>query len=116
MFGSKSDEGYSEILPGIRIKTLVHGANSTMTEFVMAAGAKLPLHSHVHEQTGYMVSGKFRLTVEGKSKVLTPGCSWCVPPDARHEAEVLEDSVVVEVFSPRREEYHRYANAADVEG
>jgi quercetin dioxygenase-like cupin family protein len=34
-----------------------------------------------------------------------PGDSWCIPGDVVHGAEILEDSVVVEVFSPVREDY-----------
>lgn len=115
MFGKASREGYRELLEGVRIKTLVHGEHTTMAEFRMRAGARLPLHSHVHEQTGYLVSGCFRLSVEGRSRLLRPGDSWCVPSHVPHEAEVLEDCLLMEVFSPRREEYLAYARAEDLE-
>jgi quercetin dioxygenase-like cupin family protein len=36
---------------------------------------------------------------------LQPGDSWCIPGGAEHEAQVLEDSVAIEVFSPIREDY-----------
>lgn len=116
MFGIHSDRGYTEIVKGIRIKTLVSGDETLMTEFVMARGSELPEHKHVHEQTGYLVRGKMKLHVSGLSRVIVPGDSWCVPPNALHSAEILEDSLAVEVFSPYREEYARYLNEADVEG
>jgi len=116
MFGIHSDRGYTEIVRGILIKTLVSGGETLMTEFVMTRGSELPEHKHVHEQTGYLVRGKMKLQISGLSRVIAPGDSWCVPPNALHRAEILEDSVAVEVFSPYREEYARYLNREDVEG
>jgi quercetin dioxygenase-like cupin family protein len=74
----------------------------------MQAGSHLPDHAHPHEQTGYLVSGRMRLTVEGQAFEAAPGDSWCVPGNARHQAEILEDVVVIEVFSPVREDYLAY--------
>jgi quercetin dioxygenase-like cupin family protein len=116
VFGIHSDRGYTEIVKGIRIKTLVSGDETLMTEFVMAEGSVLPEHKHVHEQTGYLVRGKMKLKVSGLSRIIMPGDSWCVPPNALHGAEVLEDSLAVEVFSPYREEYARYLDREDVAG
>lgn len=108
MFQAKNDNGYTEILPGIWIKTQVYGENSLLTEFHMKKGSALPDHSHPHEQTGYLVSGRMRLTVEGEVLEANPGDSWCVKGNAKHHAEILEDTVAIEVFSPVREEYLKY--------
>ncbi len=105
MYYKKSDEGYKEMLPGIRMKTLVHGDKTLFSEFHMDAGSTLPDHSHPHEQTGYLVSGRMRLITGEEVLEAEPGDSWCVPGNARHRAEILEDALVIEVFSPVREEY-----------
>jgi quercetin dioxygenase-like cupin family protein len=103
---SKADQtGYHEVLPGIRIKTLVYGENTLFTEFRMSAGSTLPKHAHSHEQTGYLVEGRIRLTIGEQSFGVGPGDSWCIPGDTPHSAEILEESVAVEVFSPVREDY-----------
>ncbi len=108
MYYKHNDEGFTQILPGIRIKTLVHGERTLFSEFRMEAGSRLPDHSHPHEQTGYLVSGRMRLITEADSFEAGPGDSWCIPGNVKHRAELLEDSVVVEVFSPVREEYLAY--------
>jgi quercetin dioxygenase-like cupin family protein len=108
MFHVSNNDQYTEILPGIWIKTQVYGEKSLLSEFHMKKGSRLPDHSHPHEQTGYLVSGKMRLTVEGETLEAAPGDSWCVPGNARHHAEMLEDTVAIEVFSPVREEYLVY--------
>ncbi len=108
MYYKKNPEGYKEILPGIRIKTLVYGEKTLLTEVKMEAGSRLPDHSHPHEQTGTLVSGRMRLIMGNEILEAEPGDSWCVPGNATHRAEILEDTVVIEVFSPVREEYLVY--------
>lgn len=105
MFEKRSREGYKEPLAGIRQKTLVHGAKTLMVEFLLAKGTLLPRHSHPHEQIGYLVSGRMRLTIGNDVQEVMPGDSWCIPGGEEHCADILEESVAVEVFSPVREEY-----------
>ena len=105
MFLTGSDEGYVEVLPGIRRKTLCFGATTLMSEFRLRDGSPLPAHDHPQEQTGYLVSGRLRLTIGDETREVEPGDSWSIPGGVRHGAEVLEDAVAVEVFSPVREDY-----------
>lgn len=105
VFLNASDDGYLDALPGIRRKTLSHGTATLMTEFRLEAGYPLPAHEHPQEQTGYLVSGRLRLTIGGETYDVGPGDSWSIPGGVPHGAEVLEDAVAVEVFSPVREDY-----------
>ena len=114
MFGKNSPDGYSEVLPGIRIKTLTYGAASLMTEFLLGKDVALPEHSHVYEQVGYLVKGKMKLYIEGNPRILLPGDSWNIASNLRHKAEIIEDSVAVEVFTPRREDYMKFVHSSDI--
>ncbi len=105
MFSKKSPKGYKEVLNGIELKTLVHGEKTLTTEFRLKKGCKLPDHIHPHEQTGYLVSGHMRLRISTDTFEVTPGDSWCIPGNVSHGADILEDSIAIEVFSPVREEY-----------
>jgi quercetin dioxygenase-like cupin family protein len=105
MFQKKSDSGYITPLEGIRQKTTVYGEKSLLTEFHLEKGATLPRHAHPYEQTGYLVRGHIRLKVEDEEFDATPGDSWSIPANATHSAEIMEDSVAIEVFSPVREDY-----------
>ena len=105
MFVNYDDTGYTEPVAGVRLKTLVYGENSLMTRFELAKGARLPAHSHPQEQTGYLVSGRIILHISDQSFEAAPGDSWCIKGDVEHRAEILEDSVALEVFSPVREDY-----------
>jgi len=114
MFGKSSPNGYSEVLPGIRIKALNYGASSFMTEFLLGKDAALPEHSHIYEQVGYLVKGKMKLYIEGIPRIMLPGDSWNIAPNLRHKAEIIEDSVAVEVFTPRREDYMKFVHSGDI--
>lgn len=105
MFYKKNSDGYNTPLEGIKLKTLTYGENTHMCEFALEAGSAIPDHSHPHEQIGYMVSGRIDFLIEGVMYNAEPGDSWSIPGDMPHSAKVIEDSVIVEVFSPVREEY-----------
>jgi quercetin dioxygenase-like cupin family protein len=105
MIRKANPRGYHLALPGIERKTLAYGEHTLMTEFHMHKGSSLPAHAHPHEQTGYLVSGRIRLTIAGRSVDVRPGGSWSIPGNTKHGAAILEDSVAIEVFSPVREDY-----------
>lgn len=105
MFEKRSERGFQPALPGIERKTLVHGHKTLMTEFRMAQGSVLPLHAHPHEQTGYLIKGRIVLSIGNETREAQAGDSWCVPGGVEHGAEILEDSIAIEVFSPLREDY-----------
>ncbi len=105
MFQPQNASGYLPALKGIERKTLVHGERTLMTEFRLNKGAILPRHSHPHEQTGYLVRGRIRLVIGDSSHEAHAGDSWCIPGGVEHGADILEDSVAIEVFSPVREDY-----------
>jgi len=105
VFAPKSEYGYVPVVDGIKRKTLVFGDKTLMTEFLLAKGKTLPAHKHPEEQTGYLVAGKMILYIGGEKFTVRPGDSWVIPGGVEHRAEILEDSVAVEVFAPVREDY-----------
>lgn len=94
-----------EMLPGIVRRTLSEGAQTMLCELHMAKGSHVPGHTHPHEQTGYLASGRFRFRLGDHWRELHAGDSWCVPGGVEHEVEVLEDCVAIDVFSPPRDDY-----------
>jgi len=113
MFTRHSAEDRPTPLPGIRMKSLSYGSQTHMTEFRLSAGSTLTRHAHPHEQTGYLVSGHLKLTIGNEEYDVLPGDSWSIPGEVEHGAEVLEDSVAVEVFSPLRDDYLPGAQGED---
>jgi quercetin dioxygenase-like cupin family protein len=105
MFCKKDSSGYRQALEGIKLKTLVFGEKTLFTEFRLQQGSTLPGHEHPHEQTGYLVSGRMLLSIGEETFEAEPGDSWCIPGNVEHGAEILEDSIAIEVFSPVRRDY-----------
>jgi quercetin dioxygenase-like cupin family protein len=105
MFTSRDAVSAVKMLDGVERRTLVHGERTLLAEFALKKGFAIPLHSHPHEQTGYLVSGHLRFTVGQETIDTRPGAGWSVPGGVEHGVEILEDSIVVEVFSPVREDY-----------
>ncbi len=105
MFYKSNRDGYKQILPGIQIKTLVYGEKSLLSEFQMEEGSQLPWHAHPQEQTGYLISGRIRLSIGEEAFEVVPGDSWGIPGNVPHRAEILANAVAIEVFSPVQEDY-----------
>jgi len=105
LFYKANQNGFKEVLPGIKLKTLVYGEKSLFSEFRMTAGSILPKHAHFHEQTGYLTEGKIRLTIGNETFDVEKGDCWCIPGNVEHSAEILKDAIAIEVFTPVREDY-----------
>ncbi|MFH0726785.1 MAG: cupin domain-containing protein [Pseudomonadota bacterium] len=105
MFYKANENGYKQAIPGIKMKTLVYGEKTLFSEFRLEANRILPRHAHPYEQTGYLVKGRIRLTIGRETVEALPGDSWCIPGNVDHSAEILENSLAIEVFSPVREDY-----------
>jgi quercetin dioxygenase-like cupin family protein len=111
MFKKSSSGKHTELIKGVHLKAMVHGTQTLLTEVKMEKGALIPPHKHPHEQTGYLVSGKMDFLVDGAHILANPGDSWNIAGDVEHGATAIEASVVVEVFSPVREDYLPYYSA-----
>ncbi len=114
MFGNFTDERFNEVLPGIKIKTLVHGEKTLMTKFIMKSGSTLPRHSHPYEQTGYLLKGKIKLSIGENSFEVQPGDSWCIESGMEHSALIIDDSEALEIFTPPRADYIKHFSVEDV--
>lgn len=96
-----------EMLPGLIRRTLVSGSAMLICQFTFQANVQIPNHTHPHEQVGYVVSGRVRMTIGDQTFELGPGDSYCAPSNVPHSALTLEPSVIVDTFSPPREDYRQ---------
>ncbi len=105
MFTKSHDDGWVKMLDGVYRQTLEHGDNTLLIKARFDAGAEIPTHSHPHEQTGTLIRGLLEFVIDGETLRTEPGDTWCIPGGVEHSARALEDALVVEVFSPVREDY-----------
>ena len=93
------------MLPGVVRRTLTEGERMMLIEVTLEQGAVVPLHTHPHEQIGYLASGRLLWELGDERRELAAGDSWLVPSNVPHQVTALEPSVAIDVFSPPREEY-----------
>lgn len=68
-------------------------------------GAVGQLHQHYHSQTTYIESGKFDVTIADETKSLKSGDCFYIPPHTMHGAICREEGILIDVFSPIREDF-----------
>ncbi len=86
-------------------RQVIAGENEMVVRWEFRKGGFAARHKHPHEQIVMMVSGRLRLAVGDEETVLGLGDIVVVPPNVPHEAEALEDTVVIDLFSPPREDF-----------
>jgi quercetin dioxygenase-like cupin family protein len=65
------------------------------------------MHSHPHSQVTYVESGVFEMTIGTETKIIQKGDGYYVPPDVLHGCTCLEAGMLVDAFSPMREDFVR---------
>ncbi|MFW6277151.1 MAG: cupin domain-containing protein [Prolixibacteraceae bacterium] len=105
MFTKKNSTTFRTLMEGVKMRPLAWEEKTILCEFQMAKGYMLPAHEHPYEQTGYLISGKLNFRIKEEWNEVEPGDSWSIPENIEHQVEILEDSVVLELFSPLRTEY-----------
>lgn len=91
--------------PGIRRKVLCYDDGIMLVRFAFEPGAVGAEHSHPHKQCSVIESGSFDVTIAGQTKRLKAGDSYLVAPNLLHGAVAVEAGVIVDVFSPPREDF-----------
>jgi len=85
----------------------IHGELMTVVRMEMSTGCVVATHSHPNEQISMVEKGSVKFTVDGKEVVLKAGGVLHILPNLVHSALALEDSVAVEMFAPRRDDWIR---------
>ncbi len=101
----KAESPQIEICPGIKRQTLVHGATMYQMLATLAAGSRLPEHHHAQEQIVHILEGRMRLIVAGVAHELATGDSFYLASDVPHAVETIEQTRVLDTFSPPRHDY-----------
>jgi len=92
-------------------RQMISGEHITLARIFLARGAIVPRHSHVNEQYSWVISGALRFVFDDREIVLGTGDVLVIPPHAPHSVVALEDSVDIDIFSPRREDWIRKEDA-----
>jgi quercetin dioxygenase-like cupin family protein len=86
-------------------RQMISGENATISQLVLKKGATVPRHSHVNEQYSWIMSGLLEFIFDDREIVVGAGEILLIPANAAHSAVALEDTVDVDIFAPRREDW-----------
>jgi quercetin dioxygenase-like cupin family protein len=100
------DQGkQSEPEDGLKRRVLAYNDKLFVAEHEMVKGWVGKVHSHPHDQVVYVVHGHLRVTCKGSTFDVHPGDTFLVRGGVEHGASAIEDSRVLDVFTPCREDY-----------
>ena len=104
MSGSEKTKDWLQLAPGVRRKTVAAGEKMMQVIVWFDKGAKVPEHAHVHEQIAAVLSGKMQFVVAGQTRDVVGGEVVMLKSNVPHSAEALEESWIIDTFSPPRED------------
>ena len=81
---------------------IVTGDREMLAQIYLKRGALVPMHSHESEQMTYILQGALRVIVDGEEMTVREGEVLHIPSGVPHQAEALEDTFELDVFSPIR--------------
>jgi quercetin dioxygenase-like cupin family protein len=91
--------------PGLTRRVLARNDLMMLVENRMETGWAGARHAHPHEQLCYILSGRFRFSCGDETFEVSAGDSFVIRGGLEHQAWALEPSVLLDVFTPPREEY-----------
>ena len=83
----------------------ITGDSVTIGRFELKRGGIVPSHSHANEQISIVLSGALLFRIAGQETIVRAGEVMQIPGNVAHEVAVLEDTLVVDVFSPVRQDW-----------
>ncbi|CAN5506141.1 cupin domain-containing protein [soil metagenome] len=102
---NEQEQPWIEVAPGIVRQTITTGTTMYQMRARLAQGSRLPEHHHPQEQIAHVVSGRIIMIAAGGPHELGAGESIYLAANMPHAVETIEEAVVIDTFSPPREDY-----------
>ncbi len=112
MSESGNEHPWIDIAPGIRRRTITCGTSMYQMIAKLDAGSRMPEHKHPQEQIVHILEGRMKLIVSGVPHELKGGESFYLASNVPHGVETIDDTMVLDTFSPPRDDYLALDNKA----
>ena len=86
-------------------RKIVWGEREMIAQVYLKRGCLVPMHAHDSEQMTYILQGALRFLIGGEEITVREGEVLHIPPRVEHQAEALEDTFELDVFSPIRQDW-----------
>ena len=105
MIVKNNDVKLEELGNGVSRKVLAHVPTMMMVEVNFIKDAVGEIHSHENEQISYIIKGSFKLSIGEKKEIVKAGDTYYVTPNVLHGVLALEESTILDVFTPQRDDF-----------
>ena len=112
-FWHDKPEAWKEIMPGVKRRILAHSLTGLMVLYRIEAGKTFAWHNHPHAQFGVILEGAGKFQVGGSTWEVKSGDTYFIPPAMFHELKTERECVIVDFFTPERQDYVKEALAPD---
>ena len=99
------DEITLEKVTEMMSQKIVSGEHQTLAQTYLKQGALVPMHAHESEQMTYVLQGALRFVVDAEEIIVREGEVLHISPGTPHQAEALEDTFEIDIFSPVRKDW-----------
>lgn len=96
---------WEQVDAGVKRKIMAWDENLMLVKVEFEKGGIGTLHQHYHSQISHVESGIFEVEIDAVKKVLSAGDVFIIPSNVIHGAVCLEAGVLIDVFSPMREDF-----------
>ena len=96
---------WKNIGEGIKRKILGYEKDLMLVAVKFKKGSHADLHKHPHKQISYLISGSFEVNINNEKKIMKADDVFLVLPNIQHSVAALEDSMIIDVFTPYREDF-----------
>lgn len=94
-----------DMFPGVVRRLLGSGDHLSLVSVDVQAGHQVPEHVHPHEQAGTVIRGRISIRIGDVTSTCGAGDSYLIPGDIPHEVTALETALLIEAFTPVREDF-----------
>jgi quercetin dioxygenase-like cupin family protein len=101
----RKDDAVHKSFHGVDFVVLACGIESMVTKMLYKASDRVPSHSHPNEQSGYVISGEYRITIRGVTQTISTGDSYSIPRNVEHSIDIIKPGQIIDIFTPPRADY-----------
>lgn len=92
-------------------RKVLHGTNITLAYIRLKPGSVVKTHNHPNEQVTSVLRGGIKVEIDGEEFEVKQGETIVIPPDLPHRVTSVEASLVLDAFSPPRNDWKEGVDA-----
>ena len=105
MFFERNDQSALPLGGGLTRRVLAQNEEMMAVEVTFEKGTIGAIHTHPHTQITYVLRGRFEATIGNEVKIISEGDTYLTIPNLPHGVVCLEEGVLLDIFTPRREDF-----------